>query len=622
VSLPELPATGAIPSSWVARFGALERIGCHAGVQVLRVAEPNEPALAFVKVHDAAERGAREAAVLRRGLPVVAPRLLCQARSAGGQVVLGLDDVRRDRDGRCRRLDAAVLPRAAALLARVHDHRQPELSRAVPTAMGWARQLQRRAAQHELAPPLKQAFDGLLVMGDGLCHQDLHPSNWVLAAGQPVGLLDWASAGFADPESDLAGLVLAAGGAPAHVDTVCTAWERDRPDRPIDRAKVWLLLYLEVLEAVARKGPGRAADDLQHLADQLVADWSSLPPLQGTRRVGRVVPASAETAPTHPLWQPVPTDQAQLVIAALARALPSLAVDAVHRFAGHACNDVLRLSCGDTLRVAKIYNKSVIPQLFELETALAARLTDTGAVVLAPLSLDHGGPLFRVGGRPAALYPYAGDERCGSTAIDRRRLAAAQAALHGLDPTASPLASLPATRPELIWTTVEAASRAALGPDLLAQLHEVWCWADEDMAAAWERLPRALLHGSLHRDHAGWWPGRGVVLYDLEKMRRGPRVADVVNTAYFMGYRGNDEQADPAVIVHYLRAYHRRASLTPAERAVVPQLLLGCFLHDLKALAQAGEAPARQRAHGQVTAEFFHNREGIRTAVAQYLPDP
>ncbi|MBW2459860.1 MAG: phosphotransferase, partial [Deltaproteobacteria bacterium] len=595
MTLPALSAADAIPPAWLERFGGLERVGSHAGVQVLSLTEPAPSGLAFLKIHDDADRGEREAAILGHGLPVVAPRLLLDEPIGGGQVVLGLDDVRGGRDRALRRIPAPALPGAVALLGRLQDHR----AGALPGAEGWARELRRRALRHDLVEPLKQALLDLLVIGDGFCHHDLHPSNWLCEAGEPVGLLDWASAGYADPESDLAGLVLAAGGEPQLVESVCTAWEAGCPGRVVDRARVWLLLYLQVVEAAHHKGAGLGADELQRLADQLVAGWPSLPALHGTRRVARVVAEPAGRTATDRLWEAVPRDQARPVIDALARAVRAHPVDEVDRFVGHACNDVLRLSLGGKQHVAKIYNKPVSPQLFALEAALSSQLANTGAVVLAPVRLDHGGSLFRVGCRPAALYPYGGDERCGNASIDRRRLAAAQAALHRLDPAAEPLSRLSSLRPQLAWADVATASRELLDPGLLSELRAVWRWADEGMAQVWELLPRSVVHGSLHRDHAGWWPGRGVVIYDLEKLRLAPRIADVVNTAYFMGYRGNDEQADPATVVHYLRAYHRREPLNRQEREAVPWFLLGCFLHDVKALAQTGEPRARLVAHGR-----------------------
>ncbi len=615
--LPALSIADAIPSAWVDRFGPLERLGSHAGVQVLRLTVPAPSGLAYLKVHDEAERGQREAAILGHRLPVIAPRLLLHEPTAAGQGVVGLDDVRQGRDESLRRVPVAMLSAAASLLGRLQDHR----GGALPGAEGWARELRQRALRHDLVDPLKRALLDLLVIGDGFCHQDLHPSNWICEAGEPVGLLDWASAGYADPESDLAALVLAAGGEPQLVESVCGAWEASCPGRVIDRAKVWLLLYLEVLEEAHHKGPGPAADELRRLADQLVAGWSALPPLQGTRRVVRLLAEPSGARATDGLWEPVGGDQARPVIDALVRAVPASPVDHVDRFVGHACNDVLRLSLGGKLHVAKIYNKPVSARLFALEATLSSRLADSGAVVLAPVKLAHGGPLFRVGGRPAALYPYGGDERCGKASIDRRRLAAAQAALHRLEPTVEPLSGLSCLRPRLAWADVAAPNRELLDPGLLSELRAIWRWADEGMAQVWEQLPRSVVHGSLHRDHAGWWPGRGVVIYDLEKMRLGPRLTDVVQTAYFMGYRGNDEQADPASIVHYLRAYHRREPLEQREREAVPCFLLGCFLHDVKALAQAGEPRDRLVAHGQLTLEFFHNRAGLRSAIHRYLAD-
>ncbi len=617
MTLPPLSAEADVPVGWTDRFGDLSRIACHAGVQVLKLAEPAGQGLTFLKVHDEADRGQREGAILRHGLAVVTPRLLLDERSESGQVVLGLDDARQGRDPALRRVPLGALPQAAAVLAKVHEQSAPS----APGAPAWARELHRRASRVSLAGPLQEALGQLLVMGDGLCHQDLHPSNWLCEAGEPVGMLDWASACAADPESDLAGLVLAAGGDPSLIDLVCDSWEGASRGRVADRARVWLLLYLQIVEGAHHKGVGAAGDDLRTLADQLATQWPSQPPLHGSRRVERVVPVSGDRIAGGALWEPVGQDHARLVVDALGRAQRDQPVGLVQRFVGHACNDVLLVNLGTGQRVVKIYNNPVSASLFELEAVLARQLADSGAVVLAPLVLDYGGSLFRVGCRPAALYPYAGDERCGCTPVDRRRLAAAQAALHRVDHRTGPLTDLSSLRPSLPWPDLAAVVSDLFDAGPIAGLHEVWRWTNDGLDEVWDQLPAALVHGSLHRDHAGWWPGRGVVVYDLEKVRVGPRVADVVKTAYFMGYRGNDEQADPPSIVHYLRAYHRHTPLSAIERRAALYLLMECFLHDIKALGQARQPRARMVTHGRLTLEFFRNLTGLREAIAQHLGD-
>ena len=159
----------------------------------------------------------------------------------------------------------------------------------------------------------------------------------------------------------------------------------------------------------------------------------------------------------------------------------------------------------------------------------------------------------------------------------------------------------------------------ALGPDLLERLAACWAWTDARVKSTWGALPHALNHGYLHRDHAGLTPGGGVVLFDLEKARFAPRLRDLANSAYFAGYRGNDERLDPPRIIHYLRAYHQTAPLSADERAAVMPWLMRCFLHDLKAMPQNEAAAAAIRRHATITLEAWRNRDNIDRAIGRYL---
>jgi Ser/Thr protein kinase RdoA (MazF antagonist) len=585
--LSALATDARVPPDWAARFGPITRVGAHAGVQVLRAGDT------FLKVHDEAARGLREAAALRSGLPLRTPRVLETATTASGQLVLVLEDVRRGAP-RPARLTAEQLPAAARLLAGVHAARVAE---ATPSD-AWVDRTRARFRDPRLPEALRSALAGLVLFGDAFCHQDLHASNWILQDGVPVGLIDWASSGWADPELDLAQLVASAGGDPALVDGVAEAWG------DADRARIALYLWLLVAEREIAKG--EAHPHATAIAARAVSEAP-----HGARHTPRAVAKrefEGTLTPEVPLWDPVPDPG--VVAGALGR-LGLSGPLAGYRL--HACNDVLRLDVSGRPCVLKIYNKPVWGPLFELERVLAERLEGSPAVVLAPVALG-GQRVFRVAGRPAAIYPYAGDQRLGNTLADLERLALAQAALHSLTGLAARFPELDRKLDDLPAEIVLRSASGRVGPDDLALLAEAIAWVDARIGDE-SGAPEGLMHGSFHRDHAAWWPGRGVVVFDLEKARYGPVVRDVTHSAVYAGYRGNDEKADPKRIIYYLRAWHSARPFQAVERERIVPYVIRALLRDVKSLAQEGVSDERMRRHVAVVREFWHNRANLETGL-------
>ncbi|MCB9766333.1 MAG: aminoglycoside phosphotransferase family protein [Alphaproteobacteria bacterium] len=588
---------GPPPDDWTRRFGPLRVRARHAEVTVLvREAEPR-----FLKVHADPERGAREAAALGAGLPLVTPALRLDETTAAGERVLGLEDVREGAPA-LRRVPPEAIPACAALLAGLHRARLD----AAPDADAWARQLARWAADPALSAPLQRALAATLPLGDALCHRDLHPSNWIFREGVPIGLIDWSSCGRADPEFDLAGLAFASD--PARLDDALAAWAEASGRQP-DPARAHLYLWLLAEQAAARK-TGDEAAGLRDLARTL--GRAPRPEAHGEGRHGRAVPKPAERSGWTPLDAP---DLADLL-----RDLADAAPQGMAVYAGHSCNDVVRARLDDAPVVAKIYNKPVPPWLFALEAHLAEALAGRGVTVLAPRPLPGGGRLFRVGPRVAALYDDVGDARLGTANADLTRLAEALASLHRVGPLTERFPTLQGPSPDLFCGEFE---DEGLPEPLRAPLASAYAELRAlDARTRPTDLPQALVHGSVHRDHAGWHPERGVVLFDLEKLRRGPRLSDAVQSAYMAGYRNNDETLDPARIVRFLVAYHRALPLTSAERALLLPALLSCFFHDLRAMKQDDLPLEARLRHARVLAEVLHNRRNLAGALERYLEAP
>ncbi len=559
-----------------AEFGPVDLVGAHAGVHVYRRRDADFVGR-FVKIHDEPARAERERAVLQLDLGFVAPRV----RPGTGSTLV-LDDVRRG-NARPLRLRADQLPAAGAILGRLH-RQTVDLG---ASAMEWVRRTRLRVSRPELPSALREAFANLVLLGDAPCHLDLHPSNWVTRGQDLVGLLDFGAVGWADPELDLAQTVHSAGGDPAGIEPVAATWAATT-GRDADHARIGLYLWL--LHAERRLAKGESSP------------WESacagVAPAHGQGRYPRAFPKTEWTGAWRPedgLWHPLEgVDLAPLGLGAVATA----------SYQRHACNDVIRVTVAGREAVLKVFNKPVPGRLFELEHAIDQRLQGTPAVVESPLALPGGRSLLRVGPRVAAFYPYLGDARPSSSARDIERLADALAAFHTIGDLRLEFPEIEDRDEDLPWSTLE--------PFAEPSLHEAWAWATEGVAT---ELPRGLVHGSFHRDHAVSLGDGRIAVLDLEKLRVAPLLLDLGRSAVYAGYRGNDEQADPRRLVHFVRCYDAKRTLTATERgALVPAIMLA-LLRDVKALGQEGAAPEAQARHAAVVREFFHNRANLRSVL-------
>ncbi len=588
-------------------YGPLREVGRHAGVVVFRRDDAEAPVL---KVHADTGHGRGEVELLRalaevRGLVVPAVRFVDAAPGDGG--VMGMDDVRAGRDGRLHHLGPEQIPAAARVLAALHAAPLPGFSGGDP-----AERVARASRDPALPEALRERLRALCVVGDAVCHGDLHPSNWITEGGRAVGLLDWASALRMDPEWDLAGLLLAARGT-ASIDAVCSPWNA-ASGQVADPTRVHLYAWWMATEEAARN---TGKPWIEALVRALAAGEEALPPAHGGTRVERAVPEVHGDG----FWVEVPAG-ADPVLEALRR--PSVLgrgprLEQVERYGGHACNDVLRLRVDGTPRVVKVYNKPVPSWLFPLERHLSRNVRD-GATVLAPQRLAGGGDLFRVGGRPAAIYADAGQQRVGNSKRDAELQARALGALHRVSGLAERFPALREPAPHMDWPLVVGDVGERVDPGLLEGVRRAWMPVEADWAMVDDpALPEALQHGSLHRDHTALAPDGSLVIFDLEKARIGPAVDDVVRTAAFVGYRGNDETFDPGRIVGFLRTYHQRRRLSDAERAALFPLLIRCLVHDLRAMAQEDHTDDDLARHCGVIAMVAHNRANLEAAVRRYL---
>lgn len=602
-----------IPSDLTARFGALSPLGQHAGVRVYKKALDGGAA-AFIKLYTDEDLARREASLLDSPVPMRTPLLLESERLDSGWVV-ATADARAGLDRRARRLSTDHIADAAALLGRLHTWAPPARVRATdPPA--WRRQVQRRAANPDLPEALRIPLHNMVIIGDAFCHRDLHPSNWLLDGGAPVGLLDWSSAGFADPEYDLAQLVLAAGGDPTLVAPVCARWS-DVTGRIADVARTWIYLWLLHEERPADK-PGRA-----EAIERLDAGRDSLPDPHGLGRYDRALPAVKEQD-HHDTWVPVAPQGVQLVQDGLAAplALDNVSVKVLGRFGGHACNDVLRIRIDGQPHVLKIYNKPLKPWLVPLEQWLSRHLPPGVVVVPSLVRFGNRGFLTRFGPRPTVLYEELVGEPLENTRGDARRLARAQAALHALPVAAwrdvMPIEAKRRLKKELITASIGRIS----DPPTRVAAHDLWTAVQDELDGFFEAdLPEAFCHGSIHRDHCVWVPGKGVAIFDFEKTGVGPRVMDLGRTAIYVGYRGNDEVLDPNLLVAFLTHAHRAHPLTAQERRWLYPALLRCMFHDLRAMAENGVDSEALARHMGILQNFARNRPGLESAFERYLGD-
>jgi aminoglycoside phosphotransferase (APT) family kinase protein len=530
-------------------------------------------------------------------------------------------------------------------------------------------------------------LDRLVITADAFCHHDLHRSNWILSRGEDpsggerpvvVGFLDWAAAGYGDPESDLASLLIAGGMRERDIEPVCAAWEETYPAgyparcsaRRADRARVVFYMALQLAERAERCGP-EEEEELTERIHRLASLWDCLPPVQATVRTGRLLP-KPETKEARARWVDVAAEEEKVrpLVCALQRKNvlggTAAGVDSISLFGRHACNDVCRVRLrlpdgGGRTLVAKIYNKPVTQSLFALEELLAERLKGGPAAVFAPEPLAGGGTIFRVGGRVAALYPDGGDELIDDSISHLRRLAEAQASLHSA--TAAMAAATAAMTAETAAMTAETATTSRPDDDLLTSigrarnaddrleledalqkgfsyleseeekdaLREAARWLEESLEGGGSAdlpsadLPKALVHGSLHRDHVSVTrteKGDEVMaLFDFEKARWSHRIEDITLTAYYMGYRTTNERIAPGRLVAYLQAYHRCSALplTSDEQRLACPYILRWFFHDLRILPDEGKPPAEMRRHARALLDLHWNREALTAAVHHAL---
>lgn len=526
-------------------------VGEHAGVRVYRTPR------GFLKCFDEPARAERERVALEARPECVRPEVL-----EHGPGELLLSDVRAGRDPRRREVEPVS---ACWVLGRVHRARPVGTS----TAEGARRNLLGRVRGAE--PWLRVQCERMVVTGDAFCHGDLHASNWICEDGQAVGLMDWASSGYGDPESDLAQL----GELP---EPALEAWE-SASGRVCDRDRLRLYQLVEAHEAGERPAQVRL------------------------RPAGRRERSRCLVKPRGERWGLLSLSDSERVVGGLAAL--GLEVELGEAYAGHACNDVVRLRWRGQRLVLKIFNKPLPSWLVPLEARLAEALRGAAhARVVAPLALPHGGRTLRFEDRVAVLYPDLGGEALGNTGRDLVALARAQAELHALGTMGLERVDGDHFSDELLRSGLAGTPELALAEEVLGAVR-----------GAREQLPACLVHGGLHRDHVLWSEGR-LALLDFEKVSVAPRAEGLARSAYHMGFRANDERADPRRMVAYARAYSRQTPLAPRELEALPELLLGCFLRDL--FVHRDEPGKRARFAG-VLEEFLANRDNLAQALGRYV---
>ncbi len=581
--------------------------------------------------------------------------------------VLGMEDVRIGRDKRVRRLARKDLQAATRVLAAIHHGPMPEfLVHRKGWDAGWRRLEDRRTAAG-VDGKLRENLCGLVYIGDSLCHNDLHPSNWILK-GVPIGLLDWAAAGAGDPENDLAGLLLAVdtrwaelgqrGGKELESQTaeIVETWESD--SRRADPGRLSLYLWLAVVEELftcenQAKDHDRRVD-LLSLLKVLEREFSRTLVLLGS--VGRSrddcrevdVEGGMDLDPERDhdaagtlgaRWEAAKKEEVEPLREALEReGMIRGRGWVVEAFARHACNDVVRFKGpGGESFVAKVYNKPVAPFLFRLESNLASFLDhgfsessegvessalgtgETRVCVPAPMVLPSGRRVFRVENRLAVLYRDYGDRELKNSKKDLEMLARGQAAFHRAGFEVRPyLGEGAGEEPLDLGECLAAGNRLAKTTEERESLAKAVSWLGELIREAEEtsetELIPAFLHGSFHRDHCLLDSDRGVVVFDLEKASWGPRIRDVAVTAYYMGYRCNDEKMDPSRMAFYFLCYGRAASpgLTRVEKNFAVAYLMRAFFHDLRVLGREGGNTRDLRRHFLFLLDFFWNRKSFR----------
>jgi Ser/Thr protein kinase RdoA (MazF antagonist) len=648
------------------KYGPLKRLGYANDVAVFRLHEP-QGQLAFLKIHCDSVRGEREATLLNTPLPVVKPTLIIREKLINGCVLLGLNDVRAGRGHSIRSPRKADLLECARTVGHVHEC-------FVDTCAGpedFVRVLRERIERTALDAKVVRGFEQMVICPDAFCHQDLHPSNWIVAAGDRVararrertarregkrsvvGFLDWAAAGYAEPESDLAQIALAGGGRIADIEVLCCAWEAQHLYRRADRTRVLLYLILEIAEQMARAAKQKQ-EMLKKQYRRLVDALSSFPALHGSKRKQHLFSFRSVDRCTKPSerWIEVSLENVAPLVSALERknTTQEACVKKVWLFGRHACNDVCRVAFstvataflgvsdhgalgaargedGRKTVVVKIFNKPVKTDLFELEANLAKRLSGKRATVCRPLKLACGVRWFKVKDRLAAVYLDCGDTLLDNTWASMCRLAAAQAELHVIldhEPCAEGNRE-PETRATLadIDRAVKCGTTFLEKADEKEALLQVAEWMKKqirNMQSA--RLPRSLVHGAIHRDHVlvhETGENRCLALFDFEKARWSVRIEDVAKTAYYVGYRSNDEQLSPQRMVGYLAAYHQNAPFESEEIDYLCVIILRNFFQDLDTLPKEGYPPHFMQKHIYALLNYHWNIESLQYTLEKRL---
>jgi len=457
-----------------------------------------------------------------------------------------------------------------------------------------------------LSKELQEILANFRPVGDALCHLDLHLSNWLVQDDHVVGLLDWTTYAYGDPEEDLASLVLESGHWEKR-EEIIDAWQ-SKTGRDADSKRFLLYFWLLTVEKQCKK---ELTIFQQQTLEQCKAEYRALPLPTRKPRV-LVKPRHSSGA-----WVPYP-ESLEDVYRKIQhpQVLGECQLGEVQVFTEHACNDVLRLKCNDRSLILKIYNKPNECYLTDLELYMAKHL-ESPACAVAPILLKNGGYLFRISGHLASLYPDLGDQRLDNSNLSLRLTVRAQAAIHRCPiPNSFSLPILPRIDQwSFMYDRIKNLSSKEQ-QDMIERIME------ENVLAEAEPLPMVICHGSVHRDHTIVHQG-DLAIIDWEKSSLGPRARAVARSAVFLGYRDNDEQLSPEKMVRYCVYYHQENALDDREIEVISHFIIAELIHDLKALSQNIDdfINGQQRIDHHINAivNFDHNKTSFQSSLKKYL---
>ncbi|MEC7986977.1 MAG: phosphotransferase [Myxococcota bacterium] len=571
----------------------LSFVSQNAGIEIYCSADQKY----FFKRHDRAALADKESAMLREPFPFVKPTLL-GTFSWEGKQTLCMKNVRQE--PRIRKMTLVQAIQAVEILAQLNNGttHQPFDPAAVH------RHFQSRISSPGLNSALVAHLNTLPLVGDALCHNDLHISNWIQREGRVVGLLDWSTYGYADPEEDLAQLVLEA----EHWENreeIGSAWERES-GRVLDWRRFTLYFWLLLEEKKQQK-------TLQKNESQWLLDCTRALPAEPLQRPRVLWKPKHSSSP----WLEYPHDLSTVFVQLQQNhVLGASRIDGGEIFTEHACNDILRFRANDTSLILKIYNKRNFASLIDLECHLADHVP-APALIPAPIRLRNGGRLFRIDGHLACLYPDLGDQRLNNKSSALKKTAQVQAAVHRCP--VEPRLSLP-KMPVIDAQVLE--RPAVLKHVDREQRHRLRAILQRHEHVFQTDLPLVIVHGFLHRDHCLVVKDRLAVI-DWEKAKVGPRARAVARTAAFLGYRDNDEQFSPEKIIRYCIYYQQASPLTREEQDALPHFILCALYHDLKAIAQNldeyDDGKAFLERHIGVILNFEHNFASFSQALKTYL---